>query len=120
MTKEEASFILANIDRTQFDEHTNTSLDMAISALEQEPCDDVVSRQAVLNEFYDVENLYNRIKQLPSVRPQEQTVCDLEQIKKEILDYFLCDGQDVDSLPLYVRRVLNIIEKYTGRKEKEL
>jgi hypothetical protein len=39
----------------------------------QEPCDDVVSRQAVLNEFYDVENLYDRIKQLPSVRPQEQT-----------------------------------------------
>lgn len=41
--------------------------------VKQEPCADVVSRQAVLNEFYDMENLYERIKQLPSVRPQEQT-----------------------------------------------
>ena len=38
-----------------------------------EPCEDAVSRQAVLNEFYDMENLYERIKKLPSVRPQEQT-----------------------------------------------
>ena len=36
----------------------------------------------------------------------------IEQMKKEILEYFLWDGQDVDSLPLYVRRVLNIIDKY--------
>ena len=41
------------------------------------------------------------------------TVCDIEQMKKEIIDYFLWDGQSVDNLPLYVRRVLNIIEKYT-------
>ena len=39
--------------------------------LEQESCDDAVSRQAVLNEFYDVENLYERIKQLPPINPQE-------------------------------------------------
>lgn len=37
MTNKEASFILANIDRAEFDEYTNTALDMAISALEQEP-----------------------------------------------------------------------------------
>ena len=41
---------------------------------EQEPCEDAVSRQAVLNEFYDVKNLYERIKQLPSVRPQEPKI----------------------------------------------
>ena len=52
--------------------------------LEQEPCDDVVSRQAVLeqthnwskDEFLRVTNpfdyLRKRIKSLPSVRPQEQ------------------------------------------------
>lgn len=39
-------------------------------ALSQEPSDDAVSREAVLNEFYDVENLYERIKHLPSVNPQ--------------------------------------------------
>ena len=62
--------------------------------------------------------------------PDNATVCDIEQyakehnlfvcstdvieqMKKEILDYFVWDGQDVDSLPLYVRRVLNILEKNT-------
>lgn len=42
----------------------------------------------------------------------------IEQMKKEIIEYFLWDGQDVDSLPLYVRRVLNIIEKYTKGENK--
>lgn len=31
---------------------------------------DVVSRQAVLDEFHDLTNLYERIKQLPSVQPK--------------------------------------------------
>lgn len=39
MTNKEASFILANIDRAEFDEHTNTALDMAISALERQKCE---------------------------------------------------------------------------------
>ena len=40
----------------------------------------------------------------------------LEKIRKEILDYFLWDGQSVDNLPLYVRRVLNIIDKYAEQE----
>lgn len=40
----------------------------------------------------------------------------LEKIKLEILDYFLWDGQSIDNLPLYVRRVLNIIEKYAEQE----
>ena len=52
----------------------------AISALEQEPCDDAISREAVLGLFYDLDNLYERIKQLPSVHPSRKghwtsTVC---------------------------------------------
>ena len=35
---------------------------------------DAISRHAVLNEFYDVENLYERIKQLPPVNPQESKI----------------------------------------------
>lgn len=54
-------------DAKEFSEHFNEILDLAIKALEQEPCEDAVSRQAVLNEFYDMENLYERIKQLPPV-----------------------------------------------------
>ena len=36
MTREEASFILANIDRRVCDDELNEALDMAIKALEQE------------------------------------------------------------------------------------
>lgn len=42
---------------------------------EQEPCDDVVSRQAVLEiaKQHTLTNDYLAIQELPSVRPQEQT-----------------------------------------------
>ena len=42
MSREEASFILANIDRRVCDDELNEALDMAIKALEQEPCDKCV------------------------------------------------------------------------------
>ena len=35
-------------------------------------CDDAISREAVLGLFYDLENLYERIKQLPSVQPSRK------------------------------------------------
>ena len=40
MNRKEASFILANIDRRVCDDELNEALDVAIKALEQEPCDD--------------------------------------------------------------------------------
>ena len=56
---------------------------MAIKALEQEPCDDVVSRQAVLKiidgwyeqnrDTENIEYLIVLITYMDSVRPQEQT-----------------------------------------------
>jgi hypothetical protein len=46
MTREEASFVLANIDRRICDDELNEALDIAIMTLEQEPCEDAVSRQA--------------------------------------------------------------------------
>ena len=52
MKKEEASFILTNIDRRVCDKELNEALDMAIKALEQEPCEDAISRQAVLDAMY--------------------------------------------------------------------
>lgn len=52
---------------------------MAIEALEQEPCEDAISRQAVLDcltatglKKYDfILNARDKIKNLPSVKPQE-------------------------------------------------
>ena len=55
MTNEEASFILANIDRRVL----NDVLDMAIKALEQEPCGDAISRQAAIDA---IENEQKNIK----------------------------------------------------------
>lgn len=40
MNRKEASFILANIDRRVCDDELNEALDMAIKALEQEPCEE--------------------------------------------------------------------------------
>ena len=100
MTREEASFILANIDRRVCDDELNDALDMAISALEQneraeewyklfvekldeqEPCEDAVSREAVLTiagtHTLTVDETIKAIKGLPSVTPsrgwEEMTV----------------------------------------------
>ena len=52
MTNEEASFILANIDRRVCDDELNDALDVAIKALEQEPCDDCISREATIDAIY--------------------------------------------------------------------
>ena len=58
------------------------ALDLAIKALEQQPSEDCISRQAVLNTlFYKSDNncevvlnkeLQDRIKALPSVTPQQK------------------------------------------------
>ncbi len=49
------------------------ALDMAIKALEQQPSEDCISRQAVMfeiGESYNIVDLEKRIKDLPSVTPQ--------------------------------------------------
>ena len=52
MTENEASFILANIDRRVCDDELNDALDMAIKALEQQPCEDCISREATIDAIY--------------------------------------------------------------------
>ena len=93
MNREEASFILANIDRRVCDDELNEALDMAIKALEQEPCEDAIRRadaealfrnaRSKLNPSdYKTADEFNTrdlmllnaeqfIHLLPSVRPQE-------------------------------------------------
>lgn len=65
--------------------YISEALDMAIKALEQQPCGDAISRQAVLeqtynwskDEFLRVTNpfdyLRKRINSLPPVNPQPKT-----------------------------------------------
>lgn len=52
MTENEASFILSNIDRRVCDDELNDALEMAIKALEQQPCEDTISRQAAIDAIY--------------------------------------------------------------------
>lgn len=59
------------------------SFDMAIKALEQEPCEDAISREAVIEQINEwcvkewnytnaTEYLHKRIKALPNVTPKEK------------------------------------------------
>jgi len=87
MTREEAISILHGIraDNLNFDDlYTKdkyNALSMAIKALEQEPCEDAISRQAVLDkkelvELEDGQSFYcispEDVETLPSVTPQRR------------------------------------------------
>jgi len=77
MTREEA----INMLKSKMDGHTDTSYEwaetvrMAIKALEQEPCEDAISRQAVLNVIEKEQfkgDAISEIEKLSSVNPQLQ------------------------------------------------
>lgn len=78
MTREEAIQALKKEKRTALHEN-KVAFGMAIKALEQEPCEDAISRKKVLNTlFYNSDNncevvlnkeLQDRIKSLPPVKP---------------------------------------------------
>lgn len=93
MTKEEASNILDDYD-VNFDGHTAEEIaeafEVAFRALEQEPCNDAISRKAVLDtticegiscnecSFNEIDGepgclLHARIDELPPVNPQPKT-----------------------------------------------
>ena len=82
MTREEAIKML----KSKMNGHTDTSYEwaetvrMAIKALEQEPCEDAISRQAAIDTClniyfngYKEKDLLHDIKNLPSVNPQPKT-----------------------------------------------
>lgn len=60
------------------------ALNMAIKALEQEPCEDVISRQAVLDVVFESRKNFNnefdqgffadKIRDLPPVQPQPKRI----------------------------------------------
>lgn len=73
MTTKEASFILAIIDRRVCDDELSDALDMAIEALKQQPCDDCISRETVLEIIEKEEfkgDALSEIERLSSVTPQ--------------------------------------------------
>lgn len=93
MTREEAIRRLTDIERhivirTEQDKRDFSALEMAISALEQEPCDDAISRKAVLEKLneWDWQELYlpihfkeHIIDELPSVTPSHKECRTLDE-----------------------------------------
>ncbi len=81
MTREEAIKILQGAIKkpNTKDGYLGQALDMAIKALEQEPCEDAISRQAVLVEMKRRHDNGDQItlgfiKSLPPVTPQEPKI----------------------------------------------
>ena len=98
MTREEAILCIKGIKNLGHDMFTEQKdfqecLDMAIKAIEQEPCDDCVSRQAVLkivnggggsHELYVVfERLTREVKALPPATPTQKWIPVSERFPEE-------------------------------------
>ena len=91
MTKEQAIEILKEYTQSFFSARTKDAHNMAINALEQQPCDDCVSRQVVLNAITEIDGNINRyiytnevreiVKELPPVTPTHGTCKDCKHWK---------------------------------------
>ena len=107
MTRDEAIDIIKSecyiFNPFNFDRSTmvNTALDMAIKALEQEPCEDAISRNAMLDyqqylhgKMSNEENhkLWEFIKDLPSVTPTQKWVACSARLPKENGRYLVTRG----------------------------
>lgn len=123
MTREEAISILKTFKITG--DRNHEAFDMAINALEQEPCEDCISRQAVIekqmllwDEFGNGHKcvLIESIDKLPSVSPQQRTgrwvktigengvtsaircsECGFEDNRYELFDYCPVCGAEMES-----------------------
>lgn len=87
MTREQAKREIDSLDyylqnhTDDYGEESHTAMMMAIKSLEQEPCEDCISRQAVidmtgLSEWFDSSDSYNEfviaLSDLPPVTPQQK------------------------------------------------
>ena len=105
----------------------NEALDYAIKALEQEPCEDCISRQAVIDAIEDdnrngnyscfasnndAECFKDVIRSLSSVTPKPKTDV-LDKIKADVIN--IADGKQ----SIKVRSVLRIINKHKAESENK-
>ena len=122
MTREEAISLIKSVQLMLVNPTTNEpvsdlyeALEMAISALKQEPCEDAISRETVVNTLQyaweankDIQESIVEIKALPSVTPSRQVIKDIKnEIKSHIIE---SNGLDFNSA-LYI--ALEIIDNYT-------
>ena len=97
MNRKEASFILANIDRRVCDDELNEALDVAIKAVEQQPCDNAVSRQDVLDlakkgvliSNGNYESVCKAINEIPSAEPKTGHWIEHPEIETSTPEYLM-------------------------------
>ena len=129
MTKEEAIMVLKNEQphcgkKALFSEGKRyEAYDVAIKALEQEPCDDAISRQAAIDACLngwnkDYKEIVEEIRTLPPVTPQPKTdVLDkiIDEIENtEIKGYI----RDVECYNAGINFALHIIAKHKAESEE--
>lgn len=138
MTREEAVEELYRIVENQYRsaEKDKEALDMAIQALEKEPCEDCISRQDVLaiagdscldlDSYDDTREFCDEIKELPSVTPQLQKLCEdcisrqaVKELFQEACEMKMYDFLGIDDLPSVTPqpKTLNEIRKSHGLPE---
>lgn len=126
MTREEAIKYLERADITvgmKVKTKTAEAIEMAIKALEQEPCEDAVSRQAVLDcltatglKKYDfILNARDKIKNLPSVKPQEPRWIPVSEQLPEERDWYLAVFKEKDTGYQLIPRVADYIGENNWR-----
>lgn len=109
-----------------------TDIDMAIKALEKEPCEDAISRQAVINltkgcnnalvepRIFDSHNsgtiFKHYITELPPVNPQSKTDV-LDKVRAEIDKIYEREGHSFDCLNA-LDDLKEFIDKYKDKGER--
>ena len=104
MTKAEAIAMLKRIQEPeawepQINQAAFEALDMAIKALEQEPCEDTISRQAAISHVDDVPYIKDHptvgllwkawIESLPSAQPEQRWIPCSERLPEEYGEFLV-------------------------------
>lgn len=111
-----------NFDRSTM---VNTALDMAVKALEQEPCEDCISKTQALSDYadwygfgYRDNTFYNHLKNMPSIQPKTDV---LDKIRAEIKGWQvdIHDNEyDADKHDFVFERIFEIIDEYKAESEE--
>ena len=117
MTREEASFYLANMDRKYMEKGMSEALDMAIKALEQQPCEDIaeVTRRIVTEATEDMDNfIFTTIQPWCEEKIQRKILkYDLEQALMQYFNKQPCE--DAVSRDLILKRIEESVARYSGQ-----
>ena len=97
------------------------SLDMAIKALEQEPCEDCISRQAVLaiagdscldlDSYEDTREFCDEIKALPPVTPQPMSGYISIDDAMSAFDDFMCNDIEPEGQEVFLELLKDRVER---------